>query len=220
MPLCPVPWQIKKRQDRSKNRQKAQQIKPFSQAAGKKGCNGIALRMIEKEEIGSKQPIQEEYRRCRRTQKGQCPADVMYLWAKPTGKQKDWIEDQQNVDAVGMQVQQIPDREPLPRGTQHCSQRPRKAQSIEDLLAPATVMNCIVPADKDIDAAQMQWKICHIPLAGVQQNRLFHKLICQHQNKHSAKDLMPGHFLTAVVDHRTEKKWPPLLPAIPPNALH
>lgn len=34
---------------------------------------------------------------------------------------------------------------------------------------------------------------------------LLHKLIGQHQDKHSAKDLMPGHFPAAVVDYRTEK---------------
>ena len=110
MPLCPVPWQIKKQQDRSKNRQKAHQIKPFSQAVGEKGCDGIALRIIEKEKVCFQHPIQEEDRRCSCTQKGQHPADVMHLRAKSTDKQKDWIEDQQNVDAVGMQVQQIPDR--------------------------------------------------------------------------------------------------------------
>lgn len=92
--IRPIPRQIKQHPDRSKNRQETENVKMFSQTMGKKDCNGIALRMIEKEEIGSKQPIQEEYRRCRRTQKGQCPADVMYLWAKPTGKQKDRVEEQ------------------------------------------------------------------------------------------------------------------------------
>lgn len=110
MPLCPVPWQIKKRQDCCKNRQKAHQIKPFSQAVDEKGCDGIALRIIEKEKVCFQHPIQEEDRRCSCTQKGQHPADVMHLRAKSTDKQKDWIEDQQNVDAVGVQVQQIPDR--------------------------------------------------------------------------------------------------------------
>lgn len=42
-------------------------------------------------------------------------------------------------------------------------------------------------------------------MTGVQQDGLLHKLIGQHQDKHSAKDLMPGHFPAAVVDHRTEK---------------
>ena len=92
MPLCPVPWQIKKRQDRSKNRQKAQQIKPFSQALGEKGCNGIALRIIEKEKVCFQQPIQEKDRRCDCTQKRQYPADMMHLRAKSASKQKDRIE--------------------------------------------------------------------------------------------------------------------------------
>ena len=167
MPLRPVPWQIKERQDCCKNRQKAQQIKLFSQAVREKGCNGIALRIIEKEKVCFQHPIQEEDRRCSCTQKGQHPADVMHLRAKSTGKQKDWIEDQQNVDAVGMQVQQIPDREPLPRGTQHCGHRSRKAECVKDLFAPAALMHGIVPANKDIDAAQMERKISHILLASV-----------------------------------------------------
>ena len=78
-------------------------------SSGRKGCDGIALRIIEKEKVCFQHPIQEEDRRCSCTQKSQHPADVMNLRAKSTDKQKDWIEDQQNVDAVGMQVQQIPD---------------------------------------------------------------------------------------------------------------
>ena len=63
----------------------------------------------------------------------------------------------------------------------------------------------IVPADKDVDAAQVERQIGHVPLTGVQQDGLLHKLIGQHPDKHSAKDLMPDHFPAAVVDHRTEK---------------
>ena len=39
---------------------------------------------------------------------------MMHLRAKSASKQKDRIEDQQNVNAIGMQMQQVPDREPLP----------------------------------------------------------------------------------------------------------
>lgn len=114
MPLCPVPWQIKKQQNRSKNRQKAQQIKTFSQAVGEKGSDRIALRIIEKEKVCLQQPIQEKNRRCSCTQKSHYPADMMHLRAKSASKQKNRIEEQQNVNAVRMQVQQVPDRETLP----------------------------------------------------------------------------------------------------------
>lgn len=143
----------------------------------KEGCNRIALRIIEKEKVCFQHPIQEEDRRCSCTQKGQHPADVMHLRAKSASKQKDRIEDQQNVDAVGMQVQQVPDREPLPRGAQHCDHRSRKTERIKDFLAPTALMYGIVPANKDIDAAQVERQIGHVPLAGVKQDSLLHKLI-------------------------------------------
>ena len=80
---------------------------------GEKGSNRIALRIIEKEKVCFQQPIQEKDRRCDCTQKRQYPADMMHLRAKSASKQKDRIEDQQNVNAIGMQMQQVPDREPL-----------------------------------------------------------------------------------------------------------
>lgn len=130
---------------------------------------------------------------------------MMHLRAKSTDKQKDWIEDQQNVNAIGMQVQQVPDREPLPRGTQHCDHCSRKTDRVKDLLASAALVYGIVPADKDVDAAQVERQIGHVPLACVKQDGLFHKLISQHQDKNSAKDLLPGHFPAAAIDHGAEK---------------
>ena len=87
---------------------------PVDKNVLQKGSNRIALRIIEKEKVCFQQPIQEKDRRCDCTQKRQYPADMMHLRAKSASKQKDRIEDQQNVNAIGMQMQQVPDREPLP----------------------------------------------------------------------------------------------------------
>ena len=75
---------------------------------GEKGSNRIALRIIEKEKVCFQQPIQEKDRRCDCTQKRQYPADMMHLRAKSASKQKDRIEDQQNVNLLLSQKNKQP----------------------------------------------------------------------------------------------------------------
>ena len=101
--------------------------------------------------------------------------------------------------AIGMQVQQVPDREPLPRGTQHCDHCSRKTDRVKDLLASAALVYGIVPADKDVDAAQVERQVAPVPLPGGQHGNDQHGFICQQQNRNAPQDAPPGAFRAAAV---------------------
>ena len=91
-----------------------------------------------------------------------------------------------------MQVDEAPRLCPQPTGAEQRNGGPRCAEGVELLFAPVLSGQGAGCAEENMDAAQVERQIGHVPLTGVQQDGLLHKLIGQHQDKHSAKDLMDG----------------------------
>ena len=194
------PRQIHQTQRHRNGGQKAQNIVFFTQQAGKRTGDDIAVGIVQKVEIGIQWFIQEVNRQGRAKQKSQHLRGTAGAGAVASHHKQNRVEHQQGMDADRVQIDERPPGGHVqPAGAEQSQRRTGDAKGIEFLLAPVLIGEGIVQTDEHIDAAQMERQIAPVPLTGQSHAQQQGSFIGQQGNGNAHEDAPPGRGRAAAV---------------------